>query len=186
VNRDMISFLLVAGIVLAVLIAITAYYLWRRVQLSKSTWEQLLARLITVDRAGIAAVALDAIEPSGRRRTDELARELEPEEIWKLLGGLDGVEVLEKNSHVLIEIAMHLQRWYPEATKVAEELRLQTKELEWHVGRLRMAAEKGHLEFHFASYAQNATIGYYLMTQRLLAFYHESKVPMLSDLEKAL
>jgi hypothetical protein len=186
VNRDMISFLLVAGIVFAVLIAITGYYLWRRVQTSKRSWEQLMARLIAVDRDGIAAVALDAIEPSGRRRTDELARELKPEQIWKLLGGLDGVEVLEKNSHVLIEIAMHLQRWYPEAATTAEELRLQARELEWHVGRLRMAADKGHLEFHFASYAQNATIGYYLMTQRLLALYHKSKLPMFADLEKAL
>lgn len=110
----MISFLLIAGAVFVVLLAITAYYLWRRVQISKRTWEQLLARLITVDRGRIAAVALDAIEPSGRRRTDELARELKSDQIWKLLGGLDGVEVLEKNSHVLIEMAMYLQRWYPE------------------------------------------------------------------------
>lgn len=185
-NGNMVSFLLVTGAVFAVLIAITVYYLWRRVQASKRTWEQLMARLIAVDRDGIAAVALDAIEPSGRRRTDELARGLKPEQIWKLLGGLDGVEVLEKNSHVLIEIAMHLQRWYPEATFIAEELRLQAKELEWHVGRLKMAADKGHLEFHFASYAQNATIGYYLMTQRLLSLCQKSKLPMFADLENVL
>jgi hypothetical protein len=186
VNRDMISFLLVAGIAFAVLIAITVYYFWRRAQMSKRSWEELVARLIMVDREGIAAVALDAIEPSGRRRTDELARELKPEQIWKLLGGLDGVEVLEKNSHVLIEIAMHLQRWYPQAASTAEELRLLAKELEWHVGRLRMAADKGHLEFHFASYAQNATIGYYLMTKRLLVLYHKSNLSMFAHLDKAL
>lgn len=182
----MISFLLVAGAVFAVLVAVTVYYTWRRLQTAKRSWEQLMARLITVDRDGIAAVALDAIEPSGRRRTDELARELKPEQIWKLLGGLDGVNVLEKNSHVLIEIAMHLQKWYPEAAATAEELRLQAKELEWHVDRLRMAADKGHLEFHFASYAQNATIDYYLMTQRLLALCRKSNVPMFGDLDKAL
>jgi hypothetical protein len=182
----MITFLLVAGTVFAVLIAVTAYYLWQRLQTSKRTWEQLMARLIAVDRDGIATVALDAIEPSGRRRTDELARELDPEQIWNLLGGLDGVEVLEKNSHVLIEIAVHLQRWYPEAAATSEELRLQARELEWHVGRLRMAADKGHLEFHFASHAQNATIDYYLMTQRLLALYRKSKLPMFADLEKEI
>jgi hypothetical protein len=186
VNRDMITFLLVAGTVFAVLIAVAAYYLWQRAQTSKRSWEQLMARLIAVNRDGIATVALDAIEPSGRRRTDELARELNPEQIWKLLGGLDGVEVLEKNSHVLIEIAVHLQRWYPEAAATAEELRLQARELEWHVGRLRMAADKGHLEFHFASHAQNATIDYYMMTQRLLALYEKTKLPMFADLEKAI
>jgi hypothetical protein len=186
VNRDMITFLLVAGVVFGVLIAVATYYFWQRVQTSKRSWDQLVARLIAVDRDGIAAVALDAIEPSGRRRTDELARELKSEQIWKLLGGLDGVEVLEKNSHVLIEIAVHLQRWYPEAAVTAEELRRQARELEWHVGRLRMAADKGHLEFHFASHAQNATIDYYLMTQRLLLLYHKSNVPLLADLDKAL
>ena len=185
-NQNMITFLLVAGVVFAVLITVATYYLWQRVQTSKRSWEQLMARLIAVDRDGIAAVALDAIEPSGRRRTDELARELKPEQIWKLLGGLDGVEVLEKNSHVLIEIAVHLQKWYPEAAAAAEELRLQAKELGWHVGRLKMAADKGHLEFHFASHAQNATIDYYLMTQRLRVLYQKSKLPMFVDLEKSI
>ena len=111
---------------------------------------------------------------------------IDGERLRKLLGGVDGVEVLEKNSHVLIEIAVHLQRWYPEAAVTAEELRLQARELEWHVGRLRMAADKGHLEFHFASHAQNATIDYYLMTQRLLVLYHKSNFPMFADLDKAL
>lgn len=185
-NRDMITFLLVAGAVFAVLVAVAVYYLWQRVQTSKRSWEQLMASLIAVDRDGITAVALDAIEPTGRRRTDELARELKPDQIWKLLGGLDGVEVLEKNSHILIEIAVHLQRWYPEAAAISEELRLQARELEWHVGRLRMAADKGHLEFHFASHAQSATIDYYLMTQQLRALCHKNKLPMFADLEKAI
>ena len=182
----MISFLLVAGAVFTLLVAITVYYQWRRAQMSTKSWEQLMARLIAVDRDGIAAVALDAIEPSGRRRTDELARELTPEQVWKLLGGLDGVEILEKNSHVLVEMAMHLQRWYPEEAAAAEELRLQAKELEWHVDKLRMAADKGHLEFHFASYAQNATIDYYHMTQRLLALCRKNMMPMFAEIDKLL
>jgi hypothetical protein len=56
--------------------------------------------LIAIDREEVDAVALDAIEPSGKRRTDRLARELEPDEIWKRLGGLDGVKRLESNSQV--------------------------------------------------------------------------------------
>lgn len=185
-NPNMASFLLVAGIVFILLVAAMVYYLWRRAQMSRRSWEQLMARLIAVDREGIARVALDAIEPSGERRTDELARELKPEQIWHLLGGLDGIEILEKNSHVLVEMAMHLQRWYPEAAAAAEELRLQAKELEWHVDRLRMAADKGHLEFHFATYAQNATIDYYLMTQRLVALYRKNTLPMFADIDKVL
>jgi hypothetical protein len=186
VNSTMISFLLSTGVVFFILLSATTYYLWRRAQSSKKDWEQLMARLIMVDREGIDRVALDAIEPSGRRRTDQLARELTADQIWKLLGGLDGIEVLEKNSRVLVEMAMHLQKWYPEAAGAAEDLRLQAKELQWHVERLRMAADKGHLEFHFASYAQNATVDYYLMTQRLVALAEGKPLPRYANVGRVL
>jgi len=54
-------------------------------------------------------------EQSGQRRTDKLARELQPNEIWNLLGGLDGVKSWSRNSRVLVEMAGYLQRSYPEA-----------------------------------------------------------------------
>jgi hypothetical protein len=178
----MSAFLISAAVVFTVLIAVALYYL-SRVRSYQRSWDELLARLLKVDRGRIEAVALDAIEPSGRRRRDEQARELTPEQIWNLLDGVDGVEILEKNSHVLVEIAMHLRKWYPEAAEAAEMLRRQATELGRDVENLRMADAKGHLEFHFASYAQNATIGYYLMTQRLLDLYHESRLsPRFTDL----
>jgi len=104
----------------------------------------------------------------------------------KLLGGLDGIEILEKNSHVLVEMAMHLQKWYPEEAAAAEELRLQAKELGWHWEKLRMAADKGHLEFHFCvpmPRAQRSTI--ILMTQRLLSLCHKNTLPMFAEIEQS-
>jgi hypothetical protein len=182
----MTVFLISAAVVFALLLAVTLYYLLR-MRIYQRSWDELLARLVMVDRGGIAKVALDAIDPSGRRRRDEQARELTPEQIWNLLGGVDGVEILEKNSHVLVEIAMHLRKWYPEAAEAAEMLRRQATELGGNVENLRMADAKGHLEFHFASYAQNATIGYYLMTQQLLELYRESKLsPRFTDLGKVI
>lgn len=181
----MMLFLVLASIVLVILISGTAYYFWRA-QKYKENWEHLLNRLVTVNRENISAVALDAIDPSGRRRTDEFARELKPEQIWELLGGIEGVEALERNSRVLIDIAIYLKKWHPDAALLAEELRLQARELEWQVGKLRMAAEKGHLEFHFASYAQNATIGYYLMRAQLLELYRRSNAPLFVDLDRAI
>jgi hypothetical protein len=179
-------FLVSAAVVLAVLVATTFYYL-SRVRSYQKSWDELLAQLVRVDRGRIETVALDAIEPSGNRRRDEQARELTPEQIWNLLGGVGGVEVLEKNSRVLVEIAMHLRKWYPDAADAAEMLRRQAMELGRNVENLRMADAKGHLEFHFASYAQNATIGYYLMTQRLLELYHESRLsPRFTDLGKVI
>ena len=90
---------------------------------------------------------------------------------------------MEANSRVLVEMAAYLQRSYPEAAAVAEELRLQAKKLEWHVGRLRMAEEQGSLEFHISTYAQNAAIAYYLMEQRLQALCQRANMPSFRPLQ---
>jgi len=176
-NGSIAPFLLLAGILIIAILGIGGYYSWRIRKSANAGWEDLLKRLIAIDHSRVDAVALDAIEPSGARRTDPLARELEPDRIWELLGGLEGVERLEANSRVLVDMASYLQRSYPEAAAAAEELRLQARELEWHVGRLRMAAEQGSLEFHIGTYAQNAAIAYYLMEQRLQTLCQRNKVP---------
>jgi len=185
-TRSAVYFLWVTGIVFMILVVVSAVYLGRLRTSSRKTWEGLLENLISVDRQAIETVALDAIEPSGERRSDVEARELNRQQIWDLLGGLDGVERLEKNSRVLIEIASYVQRWHPEASKTAEELRLEARKLEWHVGRLRAAKGNGSLELHFASYGQDAAVSYYLMVQRLLGLYRENQVPLFGELQKAL
>lgn len=176
-NGSIPPFLVFAGVLIVSILGIGGYYSWRITKSATTGWDDLLKRLIAIDRERVDAVALDAIEPSGNRRTDDLARELEPDRIWELLGGFEGVERLEANSRVLVDMATYLQRSYPEAAAVAEELRLQARELEWHVGRLRMAAEQGSLEFHIGTYAQNAAIAYYLMERRLLTLCQRANAP---------
>jgi hypothetical protein len=178
-----LSFLFLAVPVIALILTIGVYYALRLRASSRTEWESLLARLTAIDRDSVDAVALDAIEPSGQRRLDQLARELEPNEIWRLLGGLDGVKRLEANSRILIEMANYLQRSYPDAAVVAEQLRLQGKDLEFHAGRLKMADEQGSIEFHIATYAQNAAIAYYLMEQRLQALCRQANVKNFRPLQ---
>lgn len=183
-NRNLL-FLFLASALIAVILILGAYYALRLRASTKTEWETLLESLIAIDRDGIDAVALDAIEGSGKRRTDDLARELEPDRIWELLGGLEGVERMEANSRILVEMAAYLQRSYPEAAAMAEDLRLQARELEWHVGRLRMAAEQGSLEFHIGAYAQNAAIAYYLMEQQMQVLCQRTNSPMFRPLRGA-
>jgi hypothetical protein len=178
-----LSFLFLAGILIAIILVIGIRYALRLRASSKTEWDALLESLIAIDRQGIDTVALDAIESSGQRRSDKLARELDPNEIWKLLGGLDGVQRLESNSRVLVEMAAYLQRSHSEAAAVAEELRLHAKELELQVGRLRMANEQGSLEFHIPTYAQNAAVAYYLMEQRLQALCRQTNVRSFRTLQ---
>jgi hypothetical protein len=134
----------------------------------------------------VEQIALDAIDESGQQRQDNNARQLEEKEIWNLVGGLEGLELLEQNSAVLIDIAAYVQQWYPEALETAEELRRNAKEMRWHVSRLKRAEESGNLEGWFANYAQNAIATYYLMTRRVLALYESKNLPMLTELQKTI
>lgn len=159
----------------------------RRAQRSTNRdWEKLLSRLVTVDRGSIAEVALDVIDQSGEPRRDLESSSLEPEKIWALLGGMHGLENLEANGAVLIDLAFYVQRWYPEALSVTEQLRLSARELTWHVERLRGAQKTGKLEGAIPMYAQRAAAVYYLMTRRVLELYERGNLNMLQELEKAL
>jgi hypothetical protein len=186
VSARTVYFLAAVAVFLVSLIAVALYYYRRSRQTSKKSWEQLLGRLTFIDRDSVARIALDYADESGQRRTDDAASELEPAQISKLIGGLKGLEILERNSAVLIDLAFYVQQWHPEAVVLAEDLRLTAREIEWHVERLRGAAKTGNLETSFASYAQPAIAKYYLMTQRVLALYERGELPMLPDLQQAI
>lgn len=179
-------FLWLAG-ALFVTLSIVGFRYLRRILISRSKeWPDLLRDLQAIDKRGFEAVVFDAIHQSGEDRADDEAKELDFDQIWEFLGGMNGIARIEHNSRVLIDMASYLQRWYPEALIAAEQLRLQARELEWHVGRLKMAEKNEGLRFYFASYGQNAAVLYYKMCQRLLAVYKESAAPMFSDLQAAL
>ena len=178
-------FLSATGIFLAVLISIAGYYYTRGRQSSQVTWEELFGRLTWIDRNTIAQVALDLVDESGQPRDVTDAASLEPSQLWSLIGGLKGLEVLEANSDVLIDMACYVQQWYPEALVVAERLRLDARELKWHVARLRGAAQTGNLQISFPFYAQRAVVTYYFMTRRLLDLYEAGHFSMHADLQKA-
>jgi hypothetical protein len=169
------------GLFLAVLGAfLVRTYLHSR-RSSAATWEDLLRRLARIDREKIAAIAMDAAPGPGYE-----AYVLEPEVIWNMLGGLKGLELLEQNCQVLVDLAMYVQRWHPEALVVAEQLRLNAREIEWHIGRLRGAAQTGNLQAAFAAYAQRAVTTYYMMTRHVLDLYEQAQFPELSQLKQAI
>ena len=181
-----LQFVVAIGIFLSVLLSIAGYYYIRSRRSPAAGWEQLLASLTSIDRNNIALVALDLVDESGRPKGSHEAATLEPAQLWELVGGLEGLEVLERNSEVLIELACYVQQWYPEALVVAERLRLDARELKWHVSRLKGAAQKGNLHISFPFYAQRAVVTYYLMTRRLLDLYQAVDFSMLAKIQEAL
>jgi hypothetical protein len=186
VNPHNLHFVVAIGVFLSVLLSIAGSYYFRSRQSAAASWEHLFASLTWIDRNNIAQVALDLVDESGRPKQSDEAATLEPAQLWQLVGGLEGLKVLERNSEVLIELAFFVQRWYPEALAVAERLRLDARELKWHVARLRGAAQKGNLQISFPFYAQRAVVTYYLMTRRLLSLYEAGNFPMLGALQRAL
>lgn len=169
----------------ALIVILFRHYLHAR-KAAQSTWDDLLKRLTWVDRDNIAMIALDVVTESGEPRREANRFALEPSAIWTLVGGLDGLEALEQNCQVLVEIASYVQTWYPEAIVVAEQLRLNAREIEWHISRLKGAAKTGNLQSSFADYAQRAVVTYYLMTKHVLELYDYGKFPGLADLQQAL
>jgi hypothetical protein len=186
VNTHNIYFIAAIAIFLSVIVSIAGYYYSRVHRSSQVSWEELFGKLIWIDRNNIAQVALDLVDESGQPRQVVDVEGLEPSQIWKLIGGLDGLEVLETNSEVLIDLAFYVQQWYPEAVVIAERLRLDARELKWHVARLKGAARTGNLEISFPFYAQRAVVTYYLMTRRVLDLYEAGNFSMLADLQKTL
>jgi hypothetical protein len=166
-------------------VGLLAYYFLRH-RSKEATWEELFARLTWMDRNNIAQVALELVDESGQRRVLDTAETTEPSDLWALIGGLEGLEVLERNSEVLIELAFYVQQWYPGAVVIAEKLRMDARELKWHVARLRGASKTGNLQVSFPFYAQRAVVAYYLMTRRLLSLYEAGSFAMLADLQRTL
>jgi hypothetical protein len=183
-----IYFVVVLAFVFTALGAAVAYYYlrYRRRRSPYGNWESLLSRLSTVDPDKIALISQNMHNESGSGRIDEDASDLNATQIWSLIGGLKGLEVMERNCAVLVDLAFYVQQWYPEASVVAEQLRLNAREVEWHVGRLKSAAQTGKLEIFFPDYAQPAITTYYLMTRRVLALYEKYNLPGLGDLQRAI
>ncbi len=171
-------------LVLAFLLAAAGYSLWRaRRMQGEPSIEALMARLIAVDRDKVFFIAA-AYEDAGDQFT--VNDSLESWQVWEMIGGMRGFEALAANCEVLIDLACYVQRWYPEALPVAEQLRLNAREIQWHLERLKGAERRGNLEAVFPDYAQRAVVVYYGMTRHVLALYEASQVPGWNRLQTAL
>lgn len=181
-----VFFLVVSAVFVVALAAIAGYALYRARRSSRGKWEDLLKRLAFIERGCIEEIALDVVDQFGQPRRDENSAALDASQVWTMIGGWKGLEALENNCTVLIDLAFYVQQWYPEAVAVTEQLRLSAREIEWRISRLKIARQTGKLESTIPMYAQQAIAKYYLMTRSLLALYEQGNLSMLAELEKAI
>jgi hypothetical protein len=182
-----IPFLVAAASLLIGLFAI----FWRmsrlRAQKEEVSWEELLARLQPVSRAGIEEVASAFLIPT-REELDsrQFEKHLEPRDIWDFIGGVEGLKAMRHNAEVLIDLASYVSRWNPEAVTVAEQLRLDAGEIKNALSSIERARRKGRLASVFAVQAPRAAAAYYLMTQRVYALYAINQAALLGQLKAAI
>jgi hypothetical protein len=174
-----LPFLIAVAAFFVILVGVAIYFLLRSRRAPRKAWALLLGRLQQIDRDKFEAVALDLLD-------EDEAQQLDPDLIFEMIGGMHGLDALEQNCDVLIDLAAYVQRWYPEALQLAEELRLNAREIKWHIGRLRGASQTGHLREQFPVYAQRAVATYYLMTRSLLVLYEGVHLPEYAELQRAI
>jgi hypothetical protein len=176
-------FLGLVGIFLIFILGYAAYFYARyrrREMYPYGRWEDLLKRLGPLDYDKLALIARESgIEWDREENADA-------EKIWKLLGGMHGLEVMEKNCEVLVDLVFYVQQWYPEALLIAEQLRLNAREVEWHIGRLRASVKAGKRRSATSEYVEQAVAIYFQMTQEVLSLYEQANLPGLAELQRAL
>ena len=154
-------------------------------KLTQRNWNDLIAEIEHVDSRGVTCVAIDYLDP----RKGQI--DLEPEAIWNLLGGDEGLRRMRDNANRLVTLAAFAQQWnLDESVIVAERMRRDGLRLRRAVRRIQlgMASQfitgKHWVEVPFQ--LQEAASAYYLMRQRLLALYESSHVGLHPMLAQAL
>jgi hypothetical protein len=172
---------------LAGLIGISWRMLRAGLRREETSWNELLARLLPISRVGIQEVAVAFLDPTGQELDPRRAeRHLEARDIWDFIGGIEGLKSMRQNAEVFIDLASYVRRWNPEAAVVAEQLRMDAREIRSALSRIEWARRGGKLASSFPIQASRAAAAYYLMTQRLYALYEVNQAALLAQLKATI
>jgi len=149
-------------------------------RLANCTWDELLAKLHPIESDGVVMVALNHLAPSKNQL------DLQPEAMWKLVGGLEGLQHMRENGRILIALASYVERWnFDEGVIIAERMRRDGLQLRRSVARIMLETSLGMKHIRIPFYLHEAASSYYLMRQRLLVLYetnHAGLYPRLVEI----
>lgn len=149
-------------------------------RLARCSWDELVGKLHRIESDGIVTVAMNHLAPA----QDQLT--LQPEAMWHLLGGLEGLQQMRENGRILIALASYVERWnYEEGVIIAERMRRDGLQLRRSVTRIMLETFLGVKPVRIPFYMLEAASSYYLMRQRLLALYqtnHAGLYPRLVEI----
>lgn len=176
-----LAFLIAAGTTVAATGAALAWSMLDKSGLRNKEWDELVSLLEPLPCEGLAIVARDHIEPTHNQIR------LEPNDIWQLVGGDEGLRRMKANAEIMVALAGYASRWnMVEASIVAERIRQEAILLRRALFRIRMDALLHRRPLRMPFYLQQAASCYYLMQRRLLCLYETTHAGLHPRLAAAL
>ena len=148
---------------------------------ASASWDDLLARVQEIDVDGLRAVSECYLHP------DEHQLRIEPGQMWKIVGGLAGLEKLRGNASVMLNLAMYAERWNDANGRVLSEImRRDACRIQAAVRHIEMAMVTHRGLVYLGLELQEAISSYCLMRARLLGLYAGCHAGLLPRLEATL
>lgn len=121
------------------------------------------------------------MQPSGNQLR------LEPDEIWALVGGVDGLKRMRRNADRMILLAAYVQRWnFDQAIIVSERIRHDSILLKRALFRIQLDLFLKRRGLQIPFHIHQAASSYYLLSKRLLALYETSQYVLYPRLASAV
>jgi hypothetical protein len=169
------------GIFILIIIAAFAYAHTTGNRLRAVEWEDLVRAIEPIHARGLEIVALDHLQPHGNQLR------LEPDEMWGLVGGLEGLKRMQHNADLMIALAAYVNRWnYAQSIIVAERIRHDSIQLKRALFRIKWNLYVRRSQVRVPFYLHQAASSYYLMTKRLLTLYETNQYMLYPRLSEAL
>ncbi len=171
-------------LLVAMLVGVAGYqirFAVKRRRLAARSWEEVLGRVEAVNMEGLRAIADCYLQPD----KDQLR--IEPDSMWEMVGGLEGIARLKSNAAVMLELAMFAERWNGDhGPVISEMMRRDAVRMKRAVTRVQLVF-LFHLGFLRAPfYLQEASASYYLMRSRLMGLYQNSHAGLVPRLSAAI
>ncbi len=150
-------------------------------QLYQRDWNDLLGKLRPVSVVAVTAIGDEYLNPTPHQLGPE------PVDIWRSLGGLEGIRRMRLNARILIALAAYAQRWnFTESVIVKERMRQDALHLRRATLQviMRRVFRVGNMRGVF--YLHDSIGAYHLMTKRLLALYRTSHAGLYPRLAEVL
>lgn len=155
-----------------------AYVERSRRRLLSQSWSDILARLKPVDIEGIGRIATLYHQPNKGQL------DISPGEMWKIVGGLEGLRRMRANARVMRDLSAFAERWnWEHGPVLSEMMRRDAMRLNKAIRSIEIALflRFGIVKTPFG--IQEAASAYFLLRGRLIGFYEATQVGLLDQLQ---